>query len=150
MTTKAYMIAPQQTIKVKLGKSVSPERRRGTLQTGSPENLLLLADSENIVESDLHSTHDQYRSGEGGTEFFDLPLNVFLSQFLDFYDDNPNRIRQLLTSSSPKLVPTEDIQPCPKNDLVSSLSNLHLSNPRINKIEQMSRLIATSIRQSIT
>jgi hypothetical protein len=95
-SSKSYMIAPQQTIRVKLGRSVSPEKRRNTLQTGSSDRLLLLADSDTIHEIELHHEFKEYRQGDGGTEFFNLPLDKFLILFLRYYDQDPERIKSCL------------------------------------------------------
>jgi len=95
---RSYMIAPQQIIRVKLGKSVDPSRRRSTLQTGACQNLLLLAESKEIKENDLHNRFKQYQAKEGGTEFFDLPLDVFLGLYLEFYESNS----EIKTTSRPQ------------------------------------------------
>lgn len=78
------MIAPQQSIRVKLGKSIDPSRRRQTLQTGSDKHLFLLAQSDRILEADLHTRFQKYRMAEGGTEFFELPIQDFVSLLLEF------------------------------------------------------------------
>jgi hypothetical protein len=105
-TQKSYLIAPQTTIRVKLGKSVTPESRRKTLQTGSSDQLLLLAQSDRIQEADLHRRFAEYRGGNGGTEFFDIPLDKFLLLFLEYAAEDPEGTRALL---GPPLVQEEQI-----------------------------------------
>ena len=87
--SESYMIAPQQIIRVKLGRSKDPKSRRNTLQTGSSDHLLLLAYSDKIQEHDLHERFKEYRQGDGGTEFFNLPLD----KFLELYDEFPKKTK---------------------------------------------------------
>ncbi len=91
--SKSYLIAPLQTVRVKIGRSIHPENRLRTLQTGSSDRLLLLATSD-ISETLLHARYKQYRQGDGGSEFFNLPLDKFVELVVEFYQDSPSGISQ--------------------------------------------------------
>lgn len=81
-TSKVYLIAPVQTVVVKIGKSVSPTRRLADLQTGSPDRLELLTSSAELEEVKLHREFKEYR--RESSEYFDLPLPVAMRLFTRF------------------------------------------------------------------
>ena len=77
---------------VKIGLSGDPGDRRDSLQTGNPFNLIVkekyYVKNMKLAETDAHNVAQEYKTPEGGTEWFHVPKGADLNKFIDkvFYE----------------------------------------------------------------
>jgi hypothetical protein len=73
--TPSYLVVEDVEVYVKLGKSIDAQIRRGTLNTGNPRPLTILAVSS-FTEGELHKRFEEINIKEGGgTEWFKMKLS---------------------------------------------------------------------------